>query len=55
MSDRQICSPEHKMPEGDKGRWAHTNVSEIGTCWEGCCADYKCTDCGHEWREELPQ
>lgn len=55
MSERQICSPESPMPNGAPGRWAHTNVEEIGECVDGCCADYRCKDCGHEWREELPQ
>ena len=54
--DRFLCSPEHPMPKGASGRWAHTNVSEYGDgCFEGCCADYVCADCGHKWREELPQ
>lgn len=52
---RQICSPEHPMPKDAPGRWAHTNVREVGECSQGCCADYRCDDCGHEWREELPQ
>jgi hypothetical protein len=54
-TDRQICSPEKPMPKNASGRWAHTNVEEVRTCFEGCCAYYKCQDCGHEWREELPQ
>ena len=52
---RQVCSPEHPMPKGAAGRWAHTNVREVGGCMDGCCADYCCVDCGHMWREELPQ
>lgn len=54
-TNRQICTPESPMPKGATGRWAHTNVSEVGECSEGCCADYRCADCGHEWRQELPQ
>ena len=53
---RWICGPEHLMPKGADGRWEHTNVIEVGDgCADGCCADYKCLDCGHQWREELPQ
>lgn len=53
---RFLCSPEHPMPKGATGRWEHTNAHEYGDgCFEGCCADYVCDDCGHKWREELPQ
>lgn len=53
---RQTCSPESPMPKGASGRWEHTNVEEVGDgCIDGCCADYRCKDCGHQWREELPQ
>jgi hypothetical protein len=55
MSERQVCSPEHPMPKDASGRWAHTNVREVGGCMDGCCADYECKDCGHKWTEELPQ
>ena len=56
MSERQLCSPEYPMPKNATGRWVHTNVREDGDgCIDGCCADYKCLDCGHKWREELPQ
>ena len=55
---RFVCSPEHPapkwMPPGE--RWEHTNAREDGDgCWDGCCADYVCLDCGHRWRAELPQ
>ena len=53
---RLLCSPEHPMPKGAEGRWSHTNVHEEGDgCFDGCCADYRCRDCGHTWRQELPQ
>lgn len=48
-------SPENPMPKGATGRWAHTNVVGDGTCSEGCCDDWKCVDCGHQWREECAQ
>jgi hypothetical protein len=53
---RFICTPKQPMPKGAKGRWEHTNAHEFGDgCFDGCCADYKCDDCGYTWREELPQ
>ena len=52
--DRQVCTPEHPMPPGASGSWAHTNVREID-CACDCCARYKCKDCGHEWKAELAQ
>ena len=60
MSDeRQLCSPEHPMPKGATGRWEHTNVVEVGEQSDGYPGDdlqrYRCNDCGHEWRAELPQ
>ena len=59
MTERQICSPESPMPKGATGRWAHTNVEEVGRQRNGWpCGDdqdYRCKDCGHEWTEELPQ
>jgi hypothetical protein len=52
---RLLCAPEHPMPKDAKGRWAHTNSQIVGECMDGCC-DYKhCKDCGHDWREEMPQ
>ena len=52
---RQICSPEHPMPKGDPGRWAHTNVEDAGECSDGCCDYFRCKDCGHHWKEEVAQ
>ncbi len=54
-SPRQTCSPEHPMPAGDTGRWQHTNVIDDGECLGGCCDYFKCLDCGHRWREEVPE
>ena len=57
--DRQICSPESPMPKGACGRWAHTNVEEVGDQEDGWPGGdyqgYRCLDCGHTWKEELPQ
>jgi hypothetical protein len=51
---RQICSPDHPMPAGATGRWAHTNVREVDG-GSDYCAEYQCKDCGHTWTEELPE
>lgn len=50
---RYVCSPEHPMPTGSKGRWEHTNV--VQTLDFGDTRWVKCQDCGVEWHEELPQ
>lgn len=55
MADRQICTPENPMLKGSTGRWEHTGAEEVGVCMDGCCANYRCIDCGHQWGEELPQ
>ena len=53
---RFVCTPENPRPKDATGRWEHTNVKEDGDgCFDGCCADYVCQDCGLRWREELPQ
>jgi hypothetical protein len=52
---RLLCSPARPMPHGAKGSWAHTNVVGDGGCSEGCCDDYKCTDCGATWRVEAAE
>ena len=53
-TNRFVCTPENPMPKGAAGRWEH-DAEEIGTCMDDCCADYRCKNCGHRWREELPQ
>lgn len=55
LSGRFWCHPEHPMPKGAPGQWSHTGVVDDGECYEGCCDDYKCTDCGHRWRVECAQ
>jgi hypothetical protein len=51
---RMICSSEHPMPKGAQGRWEHTNAHETDYDSD-YSAEYKCSDCGHIWREELPE
>lgn len=55
-----ICTPEkpwdHK-PTGQQVR--HTNVEEVGDQEDGWPGGdiqrMRCKDCGHTWKEELPQ
>jgi hypothetical protein len=59
QSERYLCSPEHLMPTTAGGRWAHTNVEEIGDQVDNYpCGDLqrmRCRDCGATWWTELPQ
>jgi hypothetical protein len=56
VNGRLLCAPDHPMPKDAKGQWSHTNAHEYGDgCFDGCCADYLCDDCGEKWRAELPQ
>lgn len=56
---RNICTPENPMPKGASGSWLHTNVEEVGEQQDGYpggdIQKMRCTDCGKEWKEELPQ
>lgn len=36
-----------------KSKW-HPEAKKTGTCFDGCCDDYKCPACGAEWRYENP-
>jgi len=49
---RLLCTPQRPMPKGAAGLWSHTSVVLDGGCDEGCCDDFKCTDCGARWRVE---
>lgn len=52
---RFLCAPAHPMPKGAPGQWSHTNAQDDGECYDGCCDDFKCADCGHTWRVECAQ
>lgn len=53
---RFLCAPDRLKPKDARGLWSHTNAHEYGDgCFDGCCADYRCDDCGETWRAELPQ
>lgn len=53
-SHRYLCSPDHPMPKGAPGQWAHTNLKSDGSdsdYYDG----YICKDCGHWFRCEVPE
>jgi len=38
-----------------KNQWYfHPNANLVGGCYEGCCDDYECPDCGAQFRVEAP-
>ncbi len=48
------------MPSGAKGWWAHEDAHEVNGSQEdgwpgGDTVRMRCSVCGHEWTEELPQ
>lgn len=50
-----ICSKENPMPleHKNRGRWEHADVSE--TDYDGdWYIEYKCNNCGHIFRSEMP-
>lgn len=53
---RWICKKDHPWSEA-KGLFAvHPDAVTFGDgCAEGCCDDFRCPHCGHEWRVEYPQ
>ncbi len=58
-NERQECTQLNPMPKGATGRWCHDDVVEVGDQeggWPGGdWQRYRCNNCGHEWKEELPQ
>ncbi len=50
---RKYCTKDSPMPKNNNDYWLHDNVEEIGESYDGSCVDYKCKNCGHEWRSEL--
>lgn len=49
---RFLCTAERPRPQNADGRWAHTNVRDVGQCYQGCCDFKQCDDCGVRWRVE---
>lgn len=56
---RLLCAPAHPMPKGALGFWCHTAAREVGdqeNGWPGGdIVTMRCSDCGAEWKMELPQ
>lgn len=50
--DRIDCRTVTSIEKGK--RYTHPNAESVGSCYEGCCDDYRCPDCGTEFRVELP-
>jgi hypothetical protein len=58
-NNRFLCAPEHPMPKGAAGMWAHTNIETVGDESDFSTGQEfdrrRCKDCGVEWSEEVPQ
>lgn len=50
---RQVCTKNQPKPPNALGHWLHPDAECIGECIHGCCDDYRCPNCGQEWREEV--
>lgn len=51
-----VCTAEdpwtkEKWPHGPVN---HTARRKVGDCGQGCCTDYTCDHCKHNWRHEWP-
>ncbi len=53
MSERIDCRTVQTIEPGK--RYIHPNAKGTGSCYDGCCDEYECPDCGTTWREELPE
>lgn len=59
--ERNLCTKENPMPKGAPGYWQHDDVEEIdedygkgGGVADGDYIKYRCQNCGHEFKQELP-
>lgn len=48
---RYVCTKEHPWTP-DKGHAIRPDAVDDGGCYEGCCDDYRCPNCGTKWRTE---
>lgn len=44
---------ERPLPKGP--RYLHPNAISKGSCYEGCCDEFECPDCGTHFQNEMPQ
>jgi hypothetical protein len=49
--ERHVCTAQDPWTP-DKGRGAHPDAKDAGTCSEGCCDRYRCPHCGIEFTVE---
>lgn len=53
-----VCTKEHpwhKCPETAGWRVQHPDAISDGECSESCCDYWKCPNCGHRFKTEVPQ
>jgi rubrerythrin len=58
QNGRFVCTADNPMPLRATGRWEH-DAEEVGDQEDGWPGGdyqaYRCKNCGHIWKEELPQ
>lgn len=52
---RYICTRETPWSHSIPGRVVHPDAVDDGECFDGCCDYWKCPNCGHRWKTEVPQ
>lgn len=59
MTERYRCTKKNPWTPGKGGRVEHEDVREVGTQEDGFpggdIVTYECKNCGHRWKQELPQ
>jgi hypothetical protein len=52
VSERIDCRTVTEFKPNE--RYVHVNAESVGECASGCCTDFRCPDCGTEFRVEYP-
>lgn len=59
MAEPIICTKENPWDRKTKGSVRHSDAHEVGEQEDGWpggdIVTYECRNCGHRWRQELPQ
>ena len=59
MNERFLCTKDNPWTPDKGGRVAHADVREVGEQQDGYpggdIVTYECKNCGHRWKQELPQ
>ena len=42
-----------KVRERAKSRCCSASIEDAGTCFEGCCDKWRCSNCGRTWIVEV--